>query len=131
MTYSSILPAIANEIPKPGDLVHGAVLESILSVHTVERGQRAAVGVIYGWLNSKNTGKKHGGLVCELSGDFSPAELETKLNLSLDELYYNGFSDDFSITSRHIVIESVVPTKKYGTALAGLCFVNYVVPVLG
>ena len=41
MTYSSILPAIATEIPRPKQLVHGSVMESIFSVCTVNQGERA------------------------------------------------------------------------------------------
>mgnify|MGYP001582426642 FL=1 len=32
MTYSSILPGIATEVPKPQGLVHGSVMESIMAV---------------------------------------------------------------------------------------------------
>ena len=48
MTYSSILPGIATEIPKPERLVHGSVMESIFSVCTVNKGERATAGIIYG-----------------------------------------------------------------------------------
>ena len=32
MTYSSILPKIANEIPRPKTLLHGQVMETIMAV---------------------------------------------------------------------------------------------------
>jgi arginine decarboxylase len=130
MTYSSILPAIATEIPRPERLVHGSVMESIFSVCTVNRGERATAGIIYGWLYDKKTRAKYGGLVCELYGDHSVKEIERRLHASIEELYFNGYSDEFRLKERHIITESFVPTKKYGTSLAALCFVNYHYPIL-
>jgi arginine decarboxylase len=130
MTYSSILPGIANEIPKPARLVHGSVMESIFSVCTVEKGERATAGIIYGWLYNKKTHQKYGGLVCELYGDNSIQEIERRLHASVEELYYNGYSDEFDLKDRRLITESFVPDKKYGTALAALCFVNYQYPIL-
>ncbi|MEJ5360292.1 MAG: pyruvoyl-dependent arginine decarboxylase [Desulfobacterales bacterium] len=131
MTYSSILPSIATEIPKPERLVHGSVMESIFSVCTVNRGERATAGIIYGWLYEKKTRRRYGGLVCELYGDHSIPEIEKRLHASLEELYVNGYADDFELADRRLITESFVPEKKYGTALAALCFVNYHVPILG
>jgi arginine decarboxylase len=130
MTYSSILPGIATEIPRPERLVHGSVMESIFSVCTVNKGERATAGIIYGWLYDKKTRHKYGGLVCELYGDHAIAEIERRLHASVEELYYNGYSDDFELKDRRLITESFVPEKKYGTALAALCFVNYHYPIL-
>jgi arginine decarboxylase len=131
MTYSSILPSIATEIPRPGNLTHGAVMESILSVCTVGRGERATAGIIYGWLHDKKFPKiRYGGLVCEIYGDYSEKEIASKLELSLDELYFNGYSDDWSLGEPNFIIESFVSQKQYGTALAAICFVDYQVPVI-
>jgi arginine decarboxylase len=130
MTYSSILPSIANEIPRPERLVHGSVMESIFSVCTVDKGARATAGIIYGWLYDKKTRARYGGLVCELYGDHDTREIERRLHASVEELYYNGYSDDFHLEDRHVITESFVPQKKYGTALVALCFVNYHYPIL-
>ncbi len=130
MTYSSILPSIATEIPKPERLVHGSVMESIFSVCTVAKGERATAGIIYGLLFDKKTRQKYGGLVCELYGDHSVQEIERRLHASLEELYTNGYSDDFHLEQRRVITESFVPDKKHGTALVALCFVNYHYPVL-
>ena len=137
MTYSSILPSIATEIARPA-LVHGSVMESIISVCTVNKGERATAGIIYGWLRYKAALKfespkiremKYGGLVCEIFGDYSEGEIRNLLSLSLDELYFNGYSEDYILEEPNFIIESFVPKKKYGTALAAICFVNYLVPV--
>jgi len=131
MTYSSILPEIATEIPKPENLVHGSVMETILSVCTVGKHERATAGIIYSWLYYKDfPEKRYGGLVCEICGDYSVDEIKHKLQLSVEELYYNGYSDDWRLGQPNFIIESFVPTKKFGTALVGICFVDYEIPIL-
>ncbi len=131
MTYSSILPGIANKVERPEHLEHGAVMESIMSVCNAEKGQRATAGIIYGWLYDKATNKKYGGLVCEHYGNYSESELKMRLEASLDELYFNGFSDQYQLRNTEYFTQSFVAEKNYGTALVALCFVNYVYPVIG
>jgi len=130
MTYSSIMPAIAQEIEKPDRLVHGSVVESIMAVGTACRGERVSAGIILGWLYNRMTGQKFGGLVCEHNGCYSPAEIERLLQDSLNELYVNGFEEDYYLRDKQIIAESFVPGKKYGTALVALCFTSYLFPVL-
>lgn len=130
MTYSSILPAIANKIEKPTNIQHGAVVETIMAVCNSNKGERATAGIIYGWLYNKQTNKKYGGLVCEHQGNFEVEEINKLLRLSLDELYYNGFSDEYYLKDTESFVKSFIPEKKYGTALVSLCFTNYLIPVL-
>ncbi len=130
MTYSSILPGIAKRVEKPAHLTHGAVMESIMAVCTAEKGERATAGIIYGWLHDRKTNEKYGGLVCENYGNYSETEIGSLLRSSLDELYYNGFSDQYKLSEISLFTESFVPEKKYGTALVALCFVNYLYPVI-
>lgn len=130
MTYSSILPAIATEIPRPERLVHGSVMECIMAVADKEKGQRATAGIIFGWLYNKRTGKKHGGLVCEYNGSKLEEEARDELRLSLNELYTNGYSDDFDLKDIELISDSFVPSKKYGSCLIGICFTNYLCPIL-
>lgn len=130
MTYSSILPKIAKQVEKPKHITHGAVMESIMAVCTANKGERATAGIIYGWLFDKNTNEKYGGLVCENYGDFTEEALKENLMASLNELYYNGFSDQFRLENITAITESFVPEKKYGTALVSLCFVNYQYPII-
>jgi len=77
------------------------------------------------------TGKKYGGLVCEYNGDFTEEETKKSLGMSLNELYINGFDEEFELRDIEVYTKSMVPKKKFGTALVALCFVNYVYPVLG
>ena len=74
-----------------------ASVESIMAVANGRKGELVSAGIIYGWLTERSTGKRYGGLVCEHSGYFSREELENKLKASLNELFYNGFEEDYSL----------------------------------
>ena len=130
ITYSSILPAIAQEIDKPAGYVHGEVMETIMAAAHGESGTRVTAGIIFGWLYNRKTGEKFGGLVCEHNGPYPEHEIVDLLKCSLQELYKNGFEEDFELADTKIITESFVPHKKHGTALVALCFTNYVYPVI-
>jgi arginine decarboxylase len=130
MTYSSILPAIANKTSRPERIVHGSVMETIMAIANGERGERVSAGIIYGWLKDRYTNEKYGGLVCEHNGNHSLNELENKLDASLNELYINGFKENFLLEDIEFITESFVPKKTYGSALVALCFTSYVIPTL-
>lgn len=128
ITYSSILSGIATEIEKPKNLVHGSVMESIMATANSKKGKRATAGIIYGWLYDKQTNEKHGGLVCEYHGEDSEDKAAISLKSSLNELYSNGYSDDFKLRDIRLTTKSFVPKKKYGTAIVAICFTNYLYP---
>ena len=128
MTYSSILPEIATLLPQAPQLPYGCVVESIMSTCTVEKGNRGTAGIIYGRLYHRQTGEKYGGLVCENYGDYSKEALKDILDLSLQELYSNGFQEEYRLQDITYLSESVVPIKAYGTALVALCFSSYEIP---
>ena len=130
MTYSSILPGIANEISRPLHITHGAVVESIMAVANGQEGDLLNAGIIYGWLYDRISHEKYGGLVCEHNGNYTDQEIKQKLDESLQELYTNGFNDRFELRDINVITQSCVPKKKYGTALVALCFTSYVYPVL-
>ena len=130
MTYSSILPSIAQEVEQTSDLVHGSVMETIMAVANAEKGENATAGIIYGWLYDKKTNDKYGGLVCEYNGSKSVWEVEEQLHNSLQELYTNGFSDDYILQDTRCITENIIPEKEYGTALVALCFINYIYPLI-
>ncbi len=130
MTYSSILPSIANLVEQPKEFTHGAVIESIMAVAHGNAGNRVSAGIIYGWLHNRQTGEKFGGLVCEHNGDYTEPVLEDMLKASLNELYYNGFEEDYKLGKITLLKESFIPKKKYGTALVALCFTNYFYPII-
>ena len=128
LTYSSILPKIAQEITRPKKLIHGSVMETIMAVCDTTKGKRATVGIIYGWLHDKKTGEKYGGLVCEYNGDLTEIKARSQLKESLNELYKNGFSRKYSLKNINLISKSFIPKKKFGTALVALCFTNYIFP---
>lgn len=131
MTYSSILPPIAKEIAKPDKYTHGEVIECIMTVANGNRLERLSAGIIFGWLYDVKTKKKYGGLVCEHYGNYPLDAIEERLNSSLQELYTNGFEEQFELRDIKVVTQTYVPEKQYGTALVAICFVNHYVPVLG
>jgi len=130
ITYSSILPGIAHEIEKPTKLIHGSVMESIMATATSEKGKRATAGIIFGWLYDKKTNEKYGGLVCEYHGEETEAEAEESLRSSLNELYFNGYSDDFELREIKLTTKIFIPKKKYGTSIVAICFTNYLYPTI-
>ncbi len=130
MTYSSILPGMARRIDRPEVIQHGAVLESIMSVCNAGKGEVATAGIIYAWLYDRKNGAKYGGLVCEHEGNYDLRELERRLKGSLEELFHNGYARDFYMEDPHILSESFIPRKTYGTALTALCFTSYYHPVI-
>lgn len=130
MSYSSIMPKIAREVPKPKTLVHGSVMESITAVANSPKGKRATAGIIFSWLHDRKTGERYGGLVCEYNGDKEVPAVEKELRMSVNELYTNGYDDQFELKNETLITRSFVPKKKHGTALVAICFLNYVYPVV-
>lgn len=130
ITYSSILPACATEVERPAELVHGAVLESIMAVSTAERGKRATAGIVWGWLYDREVDQRHGGLVCEYNGSLTQDEAEEQLRMSLDELYENGYSEEYRLEDITFHMDSFVPNKQFGTSVVSLCFLNHYLPIL-
>lgn len=134
MTYSSILPAIAQQVEFDSRTIpHGSVLETISAVKSVKKGERATAAIMWCWLKEKNTGKRAGGLVCEYGDTGTVEEAKASLRASLQELYDNGYSEEFILDEKdiHFKARTVVPKKNFGTALVVLGFTNYVVPVIG
>ncbi|HLG24670.1 MAG TPA: pyruvoyl-dependent arginine decarboxylase [Candidatus Nanoarchaeia archaeon] len=133
MVYSSIMPGIAIESPsKPTseEIPHGSVMETITAVKSGVRGERLTAGIVYGWLYSRETGKKYGGLVCEYNGNDIEADAKDSLKRSLNELYTNGFSEEYDMKDIRIQTRSFVPKKKFGTAMVVIGFKDYVYPIV-
>lgn len=130
ISYSSILPGIAKEIPIPKMQHHGSVMETISAVANSKKGKRATAGIIFGWLYNKKSKKRYGGLVCEYNGSCTEKKAEESLRSSLKELYKNGFSENYDLKEIKIITKSTVPKKNYGTAIVAICFTSYVVPIL-
>lgn len=130
MTYSSILPSIAQEITQPKNYNHGEVMESIMAVAHWENWQRVSAGIIFWRLYDKKTWKKFGWLVCEHNWSYPLVELKNLLRASINELYINWFDKKYDLKQIRLITETFVPTKKHGTALVALCFTNYIFPII-
>ncbi|HRY82841.1 MAG TPA: pyruvoyl-dependent arginine decarboxylase [Candidatus Moranbacteria bacterium] len=130
ITYSSILPSIAKEVGRPKNLVHGSVMENISAVASAEKGKRVTAGIVFGWLYNKKTKKKFGGLVCEYNGNEKVSVAKESLYASLDELYTNGFSEEYELKKVKLITKSFIPKKRYGTAVVAICFLNYSCPII-
>ena len=133
MVYSSIMPGIAIETEKPeyDEITHGSVLESIMAVANGKQGERVTAAITYGWLFNKKTGKKYGGLVAEYNGNDEEEVARESVIKSLNEMYENGFSEDFELRETKIELRSLVVKKKFGTALVAIGFKDYVFPIVG
>lgn len=142
MTYSSILPGIAQEIPADEGMKminHGAemkVIQAASHVDTKTGAKRATAAIIYGWLFPKKGGPTAGGLVCEYSEHGTVEEARKNLTACLDGLYRNkdrngkSFAEDYDLRDVTFIFETVEPKKRFATALVALAFVDYFVPVL-
>ena len=131
ITYSSILPGIANKIEYKAELlIQGAELMTIMACENSEKGKRATAAIMFGWLYDKKTRGKFGGIVVEYNGHKTEEEAIEELRASLAELYESGYSAEFDLNDIEIHSKSFVPGKKFGTALVALCFVNFEQPML-
>ena len=119
MVYSSVLPATAHiasmdEIDLPP---FGSELKTILAVSHGQQDEFA----------DENFDKKVGGLVCEVSGRYRIEELEARLIRVINDLHQKTYAH-YYLGELNFVTEGITIEKRYGTALAGLCFVDFQLP---
>ena len=126
ITYSSILPKESTEVKKPDNLIFGSVLETIMAVANGTQGQKISAGIAVGWLKDKFTDEIIGGLVCEHAGFVGLETLKRRLMASLSEIFLNSFHDDYTLNNIKLTTIEHEVTKKYGTALVSLCFINHI-----
>lgn len=130
MHYSSIIPASAVEVKRPENAVHGSVLETIMAVSNSETGVRATAGVVIGWVYDR-TGKRVGGLVAEHSSHEDEEHATRMLRASVENMFKNRYNEEeYELRDVRIVTKSIVPEKRYGTAIVVIGFTEYEVPVL-
>eukprot|EP00887_Chlorella_sp_A99_P006888 scaffold2.g6888.t1 len=133
---------------------HGAVLECIMAEMFGGRGDRVTAGVGHmGVVDRRLAAGKGatkeagvglmGGFAVEYTGHGSEEVARQQLDESLNALFDRRFSADdheqlqagdrsveASIPFRLFTVESREVTRAYGVALAGICFVDYVVPLM-
>jgi len=127
MVYSSVLPATAHiasmdEIDLPP---FGSELKTILAVSHGQQDEFVSAGVVYAWMYAdENFDKKVGGLVCEVSGRYRIEELEARLIRVINDLHQKTYGH-YYLGELNFVTEGITIEKRYGTALAGLCFIDF------
>jgi arginine decarboxylase len=128
MTYSSILPSIAREVPRPDRIRHGCVMESIMAEASCEQDETCTAGLAFGWLYD-TASQVYGGLVTEYVGSMNEGLAKEHMRAMLTELHTNGY-EHLTLEGIRTITQSVTPSKRYGTAVVGLCFTSYEHPVL-
>jgi len=129
ISYTSILPKEAKQVQKEESYTFGSVAEAITAVSNSTTGRRATAGLIYGWVYHKK--KKIGGLVAEYNEHGTEEVAKKTLRTSIDEMFFirYGKNRDYQLCDVKIVMNSIVPKKKYGTAIAAIVFVSYLYPL--
>jgi arginine decarboxylase len=130
MSYSSVIPATAHltsidEIDLPP---FGSELKTIMAVAHGQQDEFVSAGVVYAWMyEDENFDNKIGGLVCEVSGRYRIEELEGRLIRVINDLHQRTYGKYF-LGELNFITEGITITKRYGTALAALCFVDFIHP---
>ena len=127
MTYSSVIPGTSrlvsmDEVDLPP---FGSELKTIMAVSHGYQDEFVSAGLVYAWMyRDENFDNKVGGLVCEVSGRYRIEELESRLIRVINDLhqrtYYKFYLGDLNFVTEGITIE-----KRYGTAIAALCFMDF------
>lgn len=130
MTYSSVLPATArlatmDEIDLPP---FGSEMKTIMSVSHGYQDEFVSAGVVYAWMyKDENFDEKIGGLVCEVSGRYRIEELESRLIRVINDLHQKTYGQ-YYLGELNFITEGITIEKRYGTALAALCFIDFLQP---
>jgi len=127
MTYSSVIPGTAklitmDEVDMPP---FGSELKTIMAVSHGFQDEFVSAGIIYAWMyRDENFDDKVGGLVCEVSGRFRIEELEARLIRVITDLHQRTYRR-FYLGELNFVTEGITIEKRYGTAIAALCFIDF------
>lgn len=125
--YSSVIPATAklislDEVKLPP---FGSELKTIMACTHGYYGEHISAGIIWSWLyKDEEFTEKVGGLVCELAGYFDIEALEERLYTVHNDLHKRTYKDLY-LGEQNIITESLTIDMRYGTALAALCFINF------
>lgn len=131
--YTSVVPLEAVEIgyeqAKPY-FHHGAVLETIMSQMNGAQGDRLSAGVGQMQILDKKTGKYKGGYAAEYKGHARKERVKEILTEDLMGIFNRRYShEDYDAVDLKFTIKEAEVEKNYGTVLAAICFVTYILPV--
>ncbi|MEM5781670.1 MAG: pyruvoyl-dependent arginine decarboxylase, partial [Candidatus Aenigmatarchaeota archaeon] len=126
--YTSLLPPDAKQVPVPKNYSHGSELMMIMACCNCKKGQKANAALGRAWVYNKD--KNIGGLVAEFSKvgkNIDEKIAEEFLNKSLNEMFERReYPSSYELKNIEMIgYESIVPEKKFGTALVAIGFVEY------
>jgi len=127
--YTSVVPKEAKEIPieEAQKLFHhGAVLECIMAQMNGVQGEHICAGV--GRIIVKVGGELIGGFAAEYEGNASKGRAQQTLYKDLLGICVRRYGGDFEIMSQEYAIRDLVVDEEYGTVLAAICFIDYILP---
>ena len=130
--YTSLIPPEAKQVDIPKDYPHGSELMMIMACSNCKKGQKANAALGRAWVYDKK-GKNVGGLVAEFNkiGNVDERIAEEFLNKSLKEMFERReYPLSYELKNIEMLgYESIEPTKKFGTALVAIGFIEYKIPV--
>lgn len=126
MTYTSIMPPHAEEVSVMPKYPMGTELKGIIASKNGFRGELLAAGVAYNWLyEDELLTKRVGGIAVERTGNYDEDTLESELLKSLMEIKNFSYSKLYWDQNDAVFLKTVfTPSEVYGTAYAGLVFIN-------
>ncbi len=130
MTYSSVIPATAHlTTMDEADLPpFGSELKTIMAVSHGHQDEFVSAGIIYAWMyKDEELNEKVGGLVCEVSGRYRIEELESRLIRVINDLHQRTYFRHY-LGDLNFITEGITITKRYGSAIAALCFTDFIQP---
>ena len=103
-------------------------MKTIMAVSHGYQDEFVSAGVVYAWMyKDENFDEKVGGLVCEVSGRYRIEELESRLIRVINDLHQKTYGQ-YYLGELNFITEGITIEKRYGTALAALCFVDFLQP---
>ena len=131
--YSSVMPPEAREVPRPGKIHHGAVLETIQAEMSGEQGEILTAGLITWKVQEKSDGLLLGGFVAEYSGHASEETARKNLEAAMCGMNERrGYAKEHHVTTGiQTVVKSFSPKRRYGTVIVAIGFTSYIWPVIG
>ncbi|CAM6048753.1 unnamed protein product [Sphagnum compactum] len=131
--YSSVIPPEAETVTleeaKPF-LRHGAVMESIMARMQGVKGDRITAGVGRMQIRRKEDKFHIGGYAAEYSGHASEEVAKTILAKDLTAIFERRFdSKEYEIFEEDYIVQEGEVRKAFGSVLASICFVTYVLPM--
>eukprot|EP00850_Spirogloea_muscicola_P002016 SM000007S20976 [mRNA] locus=s7:1337418:1338669:+ [translate_table: standard] len=133
VAYTSVIPPEATEISfekAQKFFHHGACLETIMAQMNGAFGDRITAGVARMHVTRKKDNYHVGGYAAEYKGHANEELACQILTEDLDGIFARRYSEDeYEKSDKEFTIAVKEVNKNYGTVLAGICFVTYLLPI--